>query len=93
MIKWVEVILNLKGRPPKVLCHTVLGALALAKEFGNDRLELICERALILNIHSYKALRSMLVNDADLLPFPVVGTVQSHLPQHHENVRGAEYFG
>ena len=67
--------------------------LALAKEFGNDRLELICERALILNIHSYKALRSMLVNDADLLPFPVLGTVQSHLPQHHENVRGAEHFG
>ena len=93
MGKWVELIFNLKGRPPKVLCHTVLGAMALAKEFGNDRLELICERALILNIHSYKALRSMLVNDADLLPFPVLGTVQSHLPQHHENVRGAEHFG
>ena len=60
MVKWVEVIFNLKGRPPKVLCHTVLGALTLVKEFGNDRLELICERALILNIHSYKALRSML---------------------------------
>ena len=92
MAMWVEVVFNLKGRPPKTVCHTVQGALTLAKEFGNDRLEAICERALMMNIYSYKALRSMLIGGADRLPLPIQGTTQSHLPQHHANVRGAEHF-
>ena len=89
---WVENVFSLKGRPPKTLCHTVQGALTLAKEFGADRLDAICQRALILNIHSYKILRSMLVKGADRLMLPVQGTIQSHLPQDHANVRGAEHF-
>jgi transposase len=89
---WVEVIFSLKGRPPKTLCHTVQGALSLVKEFDKGRLDAICRRALILNIHSYKALKSMLANGADRLPLPFQGTTQSHLPQHHDNVRGAEHF-
>lgn len=89
---WVENVFSLKGRPPKTLCHTVQGALTLAKEFGADRLDAICQRALILNIHSYKTLRSMLVKGADRLMLPVQGTIQSHLPQDHANVRGAEHF-
>ena len=92
MFAWAEVILNLKGRPPKTLCHTVQGALTLAKEFGKDRLEAVCERALTMNIHSYKAMRSMLIHRADRLPLPILGITQSHLPQDHANVRGAEHF-
>lgn len=91
-VKWVEGIFFLKGRPSKLLFHTVQGALTLAKEFGTDRLEAICERALILKIHSYKALKSMLINGADHLPPLIPGKTESHLPQCHENVRGAEYF-
>jgi hypothetical protein len=91
-VTWVENIFSLKGRPPKLLFHTVQGALTLAKEFGTDRLEAICERALTLKIHSYKALKSMLINGADHLPPLIPGTTKSHLPQCHENVRGAEHF-
>jgi len=91
-ITWAEVIFALKGRPPRTLCRTVQGALSLVKEFDKDRLDTICARALILNIHSYKALRSMLVNGADRLPLPEVGSTQSHLPQDHANVRGADFF-
>lgn len=90
---WVEIVFSLKGRPPKLLFHTVQGALTLAKEYGTDRLETICKRACILKIHSYKALKSMLVNGADYLQLPIPGTTSSHLPQCHENVRGAEHFG
>jgi transposase len=89
---WTEGIFSLKGRPPKQLFHTVQGALTLAKEFGTDRLESICGRALILQIHSYKALKSMLVNGADKLSAPIPGIIESHLPQSHENIRGAEHF-
>ena len=92
MLVWAEKVFNLKGRPPKTLCNTILGALRLAKEFGNNRLEVICERACYLNIHSYKALHSMLVHEADRLPLPMIGTTDSHLPQTHANVRGAEIF-
>lgn len=91
-VEWTEIILNLKGRPPKTLCHTVLGALSLIKEFGKDRLESICERALIMNIQSYKTLQSMLNRGADHLPLPLPATTLSHLPQQHANVRGAEQF-
>ena len=34
----------------------------------------------------------MLINGADNLPLPILGSVDSHLPQCHENVRGAEHF-
>lgn len=91
-IAWVEEIFSLKRRPPKLIFHTVQGALTLAKEFGTDRLEAICGRAITLKIHSYKALKSMLVNGADNLPEPISGTIESHLPQDHENLRGAENF-
>jgi transposase len=89
---WVEDVFSLKGRPPKLLFHTVQGALTLAKEYGTDRLEAICERACILKIYSYKVLKSMLFKGADHLQLPIPGTTSSHLPQCHENVRGAENF-
>ena len=91
-VAWIEEIFSLKGRPPELLFRTVQGALTLAKEYGTDRLEAICGRAIILKIHSYKALKSMLVNGADNLPDPIPGTTESHLPQDHENLRGAESF-
>ena len=89
---WVELILALGGRPPRTLCRTVQGAFGLVKEFGKDRMEVICGRAVICNIHSYKELRTMLVNGADYLPLPEAGDIESHLPQDHENVRGAEFY-
>jgi transposase len=91
-VAWVEAVFSLKGRPPRLLLHTVQGALTLAKEFGTERLDAICERALNLKIHSYKSLKSMLVNGADRQPLPLQGSIHSHLPQCHENVRGAEHF-
>lgn len=89
---WAEKILALKGRAQEALIRTLQGALSLVMEFDKGRLDAICERALILEIHSYKALKSMLVNKVDLLPLPIQGTTQSHLPQHHDNIRGAEHF-
>jgi len=90
--EWVKEVFLLKRRPPKLLFHTVQGALTLAKEFGTDRLEAICCRAIALKIHSYKTLKSMLANGADHLPAPIEEKIESHLPQYHDNVRGAEHF-
>lgn len=92
IFKWAQIVFDLKGRPPKTQCNTVQGALSLVREFGELRLENICARAILLKIHSYKSLRSMLINGADNLPLPILGNTDSHLPQYHENVRGAEHF-
>jgi transposase len=90
--EWAGKMFALKGRPHNQVIRTVQGALSLVKEYGGVRVEAICARALILEINSYKSLKSMLINDADRLPLPSQGTTQSHLPQHHDNVRGAEHF-
>jgi len=90
--RWAELVFTLRGRPPITLCRTVQGAIGLVKEFGKDRMEIICGRAILWNIHSYKELRRMLVNGADHLPLPETGDIESHLPQDHENVRGAEFY-
>lgn len=92
VFKWVQIVFDLKGRPPKTLCNTVQGALSLVREFGELRLDSICARAILLKIYSYKSLRSMLINGADNLPLPIQSSIDSHLPQCHENVRGAEHF-
>lgn len=92
IFKWTQIVFDLKGRPPKTLCNTVQGALSLAREFGEQRLDNVCARAILLKIHSYKSLRSMLINGADNLPTPILGSTDSHLPQCHKNVRGAEHF-
>ena len=90
---WAEEVLSLKGRPFKTLCNTVLGALALAKEFSKSRVDIICERALASQIYSYRKMRSMLVHRVDRFPLlHLPETTQSHLPQNHANVRGAEHF-
>jgi transposase len=92
VFSWAEIILALKGRPPKLLFHTVQGVFSLVKEFGDDRVNALCARAVLLNIHSYKTLRSMLLKSADRLLLPPQGTVESHLPQNHNNIRGAKHF-
>jgi len=92
VFNWAQMIFNLKGRPPRTLCHTVQGALSLVREFGELRVNNICERAVRFNIQSYKQLRSMLINGADRLPISVESNTESHLPQCHENVRGARHY-
>jgi transposase len=89
---WAEDIFKQKGRAQKLLCRTVQGTLSLAKEFGKERLDLVCERALGAAIHSYKVIKSMLINGADRLPAPQQGSTQSRLPQKHSNVRGPRAF-
>ena len=89
---WSEKILSIKGQPEETRFRSVQGALSLSMNFEKDRLDAICARALILKINSYKALKSMLVKGADNLPLPIQGTIESHLPQQHDNVRGAEYY-
>ena len=69
------------------ICH---GLLTLRKEYGRDRLEAACRRAVLVGAFSYKSIASILAKKLDEKPLP------DGLPQRrlgtHENVRGASYY-
>jgi transposase len=70
--------------------RSCLGILRLGKEFGAERLEAACARALLLGTCRYQSLQSILRQGLD----------QQHLPQQqelaleidHANIRGADYY-
>jgi len=67
-----------------------LGILRLSKEFGEERLEKACERALLIQAISYKSIRSILKKGLDRLPSPQPPPPSSSVP--HDNIRGSNYF-
>jgi len=63
------------------------GTLRLAKEYGKDRLEAACKRALFYNTKiTYGALHNILKRNLDTLPLQA--TLDFSLPEH-DNLRGA----
>jgi transposase len=86
------VIQHLLGgrQHPQQAYRTCLGVLRLAKDYGNQRLEAACSRAIDLKAPSYRFIDSTLKNGLDQQPSPVA--VQPDLPLAHVNVRGPDYY-
>ena len=71
--------------------HSCLGLKRLAKDYGEDRLEGACRRAVATHgASSYKSLRSILHLGLDR--HDLKERVSGSLPSSHENVRGASYY-
>ncbi len=87
---WVQVALQRRPHPEQGF-RTCLGALKLAKRYGNDRLNAACRRALAVNAFSYRSLQSMLKHGLDRQPLPQEKQTTIALPEH-SNVRGPDYF-
>ena len=87
---WVQVALKRRPHPEQGF-RTCLGALKLAKRYGNDRLNAACKRALRVNAFSYRSLESMLKHQLDQQPLPEEKQTAIALPEH-ANVRGPDYF-
>ena len=69
--------------------RTCLGIIRLAKDFGPDRLEKACQRALVIGGHSYKSVNAILKNGLDRQPLPS----KANMPViNHDNIRGGGYF-
>lgn len=66
------------------------GILSLEKEFGRDRLENACRRALSIGMWSVTSIRSTLKHGLDRTELQLA--IPSLLPISHENIRGAQYF-
>lgn len=71
--------------------RTCRGTLALAKKYGNERLEAACTRALFFNTRiTYGSLQSILEKNLDKQPLQT--TLDFSLPEH-DNLRGPGAYG
>ncbi len=91
-----EVLITaiLADRPhPEQGYRSCLGILRLAKQYGNERLEAACKRAVVVRARSYRHVHSILKSGLDRIdPAPSDDSTQTRLPLAHENVRGGDYY-
>jgi transposase len=81
----------LERRPhPEQGYRACLGLLRLGKQYTAERLEAACFRALRSGAVSYRSVKSILEHGLDRLPLE--DAAELHLPERHENVRGADYY-
>jgi transposase len=88
--KIVQIELNSRQHPEQAY-RACLGILGLAKKHTPGRLESACHYALANEIHSYRGIKNILVNQIDHLSSPE-GASQPALLPTHPNIRGKEYY-
>ena len=81
-------------RHPEQTYRRILALLGNAKKYGRERLNRACARALLINSPTRSSVESILKQGLDQVPLEVPqNTVQSELNlDHHENVRGEDYY-
>jgi len=89
--KIVTHILQSKPHPEQGY-RACLGMLALARKYGNARLEAACQRAMHLGARTRKSVASILANGLDQQPAQRL--LHDEVPELpvHGNVRGANYY-
>jgi len=87
LVRW-----QIQHRPhPEQGYRACLGLKRLARQFGHDRMEAACARALAIRSPTYRSVASILAAGLDRQPAGTDGPAQKALPLH-ENVRGSEYY-
>jgi len=85
----VETILASRPHPQQGF-RACLGIMRLGNEYGPERLEAACARALEIKAVNYKSIESILKKELDKRPLP------QRPPQtpviEHDNIRGAQYY-
>lgn len=80
----------MRDRPhPERGYRSALGVLSLQRQFGADRLEAACDRALTVGTVSYASVRSILVTGFDQAPEPPEPITATPA---HDNIRGSGYY-
>ncbi len=92
----VEQILRSRAHPQQGF-RSCLGLIRLAKEYGDERLEAACAKALLIDSPRYKSVRSILQHKLDQAPDQSpnparTGGSLSADAAHHANIRGATYY-
>ncbi len=100
-IRWAEKIgpettrivqMELKSRQhPEQAYRACLGILGFARKYTPGRLESACAYALVNEIHTYRGIKNILMNQLDQLP-TLEGARQLSLLPPHPNIRGKDYY-
>ena len=86
IVRW-----QMEHRPhPEQGYRACLGLQRLARQYGPERLEAACARAMSIRSPSYRSVASILAAGLDRQP-PPPADVQASLPLH-DNVRGPDYY-
>jgi len=80
-----------RRRHPEQAFRSCFGLMRLADQFGSERLNAACLRALTLGAFEYKSVKSILEKGLDSRPLPDTSSPPPSAG-HHENVRGAAYY-
>ena len=87
--KLIEAILTSRLHPQQGF-RSCLGIMRLGKQYGQERLEAACARALAIGSLSFKSVQAILKNGLDKRPLP---TAHPKTPAiQHENIRGPNYY-
>ena len=87
VVRW-----QLESRPhPEQGDRACLGLRRMAREYGPERLEAACTRALAIRSPTYASVASILKTGLDRQRGAAPTNASSTLPEH-ENVRGADYY-
>lgn len=70
--------------------RSCVGIIRLAQNYGPERLEAACARALAIHSHTYSSVASILKRGLDQTPLPQLEPARLH--PHHDFVRGANYY-
>lgn len=78
---------------PEIGYKRVMGLIQLHKNYGSERLNSACKKALELDIVSYKRIQNMLENNADKHSFFYQSPDEqtTHIPKH-DNIRGQSNY-
>ena len=85
----IETVLSSRQHPEQSY-KTCLGILALAKKYGEPRLNLACKRAIFYENCTYKMIKNILTNNMDQSGEENKET-DFTLPEH-DNIRGRQYY-
>jgi transposase len=85
----IRHLLETKSHPEQGY-RSCLGLLGLSRQYGQERLELACQRALALAAPTRRSVLSILRRGLDQVPLPTEERTQTI--HSHENVRGSAYY-
>jgi len=90
----VVSLLLAKNKHREQSYRSILGLLSLAKKYDRERLNKACGRALLINSPTRKSVESILKQGLDQVAIeaPEEATQKELNLDHHDNVRGADYY-
>ncbi len=77
--------------PPRTL-QAMRGLQHLGNDYGLERLQAACQRALEIHAHSVSSVRSILMRSLDRSGTNTVDTANDDMPVAHDNIRGPHYY-